>query len=99
MRKISKRRPSDLDRKALDGYRDDTRQRNIQGATITSRPVSQDIDLAAFFARPASDATVTGAVSGKPEQAAGTGDKTVSLSDGTQITFATISPSDSVELV
>jgi hypothetical protein len=57
-----------------------------------------DIDLAAFFARAASDTTIHGAVAGSAEPFSRTAKGTVSLSDGTRITFATVGPFDLVEL-
>ena len=78
-----------------DAYATDTRQRRIAGATITARPESHAID--AFFARHRFDVTVTGAAAGAFAPAGGqTGGQIggqigdiVSLSDGTQILFAT----------
>jgi hypothetical protein len=96
MRKLSKARSSNRNRHTLDTYRDDTRQRRIPGATITSWPGSADIDLAAFFARAASDTTITGAVNAEPFDRTAKG--TVSLSDGTRITFAAVGPFDMAEL-
>ena len=94
MRKLSKTRSTNLKQDTLDGYPSDTRQRRISGATITSGPQSPDVDLDAFFARPADDATVTGAASGKTPQANRPIEGTVSLSDGTQVTFATADSPD-----
>jgi hypothetical protein len=88
-----------LKRNTLDTYPADTRQRRIAGATITSWPRSRDIDFDAFFARPASDATVTGAVPNKTARADRPAGGTVSLSDGTRITFATAGQFDIVGLV
>ena len=79
-----------------DSYPADTRQRRIPGATITSRPGSQTIDLDAFFAQPAIDATVTGADQGHAERAGRRAEETVALSDGTRITFATAGQFDTV---
>jgi hypothetical protein len=88
MRKISKRRSSKLDQNALDADLEGARPRRIPGATITSWP-SPDIDLDAFFAKPTLGATVTGAAPGKARRTGRPDDATVSLSDGTRITFAT----------
>jgi hypothetical protein len=98
MRKISKTRSSNLDRNTLDSDLVDTRPRCIPGATITSWPGSTDIDLGAFFARSASDGTVTGAAHAKAAQVNRIVEGTVSLSDGTKITFATTGQFDTVEL-
>ena len=99
MRKLSKTRSLDLKRDTLDTYLTDTRQRRIPGATITSGPGSRDIDLGAFFARPTIDATVAGAAPGKATRAGRPVGGTVSLSDGTQITFATANQFDTAGLV
>jgi hypothetical protein len=96
MRKLSKTRSLSLERNTLDTYPADTRQRRIPGATITSGPGSWDIDFDAFFAHAASDATVTGAVPDKTPRAGHPAGGTVSLSDGTRITFATASQFDIV---
>jgi hypothetical protein len=98
MRKISKTRSSNRKRNTSDAYLVDTGQRHIPGATITSWP-APDIDLDAFFARPGSDATVTGATAGEVARAARPAKGTVSLSDGTRITFATKGQFDIEELV
>lgn len=98
MRKLSKARSPNPTRYASDTYLENTGQRRIPGATITSWPGSTDIDLAAFFARTASDTTVTGAVPGKADSPGRTAQGTVSLSDGTRVTFATVGPFDMVEL-
>jgi hypothetical protein len=99
MRKISRARSPKPDRPIFDTYRDDTRQRRIPGATITSWSGAAHIDLAAFFGRAVSDTTVTGAASGHAEPFSRTARGTVALSDGTRITFATVGPFDMVELV
>jgi hypothetical protein len=99
MRKLSNTRSLRKDDDQPDAYATDTRQRRIAGATITARPESHAID--AFFARHRFDVTVTGAAAGAFAPAGGqaggqTGGQTggqigdiVSLSDGTQILFAT----------
>ena len=99
MRKLSKTRSSNLDRHAMDASLADMRPRRIPGATITSGPGVPDIDLEAFFARTASGATVTGASMAMPMPANRRVEGTVSLSDGTRITFATAGQFDIVALV
>lgn len=96
MRKLSKTRSLDLKRSTLDTYLADTRQRRIPGATITGGTGPPDIDLEAFFASPASDATLTGAVTDKSARSDRPAEGTVSLSDGTRVTFATDSQFDIV---
>jgi len=98
MRKISKTRSSNLDRNAIDAGVVDTRPRRIPSATITAGPRTPDIDLEAFFARSGTGATVTGAVPALPMPANRPVEGTVSLSDGTRITFATAGQFDIVEL-
>jgi hypothetical protein len=99
MRKLSKTRSSDPRRSTLDTYLADTRQRRTPSTTITAGAGPPDIDLEAFFASPASDATVTGAVPNHTARAGGPAEGTVALSDGTRITFATDSQFDIVGLV
>lgn len=99
MRKISKARSLNLERNTLNADLVDTGPRRIHGATITSWPGSPDVDLDAFFARPASGATVTGAIVAKTPQADSYIYGTISLSDGTRITFATAGQFDIVELL
>lgn len=89
MRKISRTRSSNLDRNSLDKDLGDTRPRGISGATITSWPGTLDVDFDVLFARRASKATITGAVTLEPAIVAHPPAATVSLSDGTHITFAT----------
>lgn len=98
MRKISKSRSSNLERNTLDADLVDPRPRCIPGATITSWPGSHHIDLEAFFARSASDATVTGTAQTRAARVDRLSQGTVSLSDGTKITFATTGQFDTVEL-
>jgi len=71
----------------------------IKGATITSWRGPPRVDLEALFAKPATGATVGGSGGTGPggppaerDEASGAKAKTVSLSDGTQITFATAAP-------
>jgi hypothetical protein len=96
MRKLSKTRRLNQQRNTSDNYPADTRQRRIPGATVTSWPGSRDIDLSAFVARPTIDATVTGAAQGHTAQPGRPVEGTVSLSDGTRITFATAEQFDTV---
>jgi hypothetical protein len=113
MRKISKTRSLSLDRNATDTDLHETRPLRIAGGTITSWPGSVDIDLDSFFARPLSGPTVAGALATKVKTTEDSptdrsvadlrsGDRpkagTVSLSDGTRITFATANQFDTVEL-
>ena len=86
MRKISKTRSMSSENSGFDAERSDTRPRRIHGATITSWSGPVEVDLDALFARPCREATVAGAPA-KPDSHA---DKnTISLSDGTEITFST----------
>jgi hypothetical protein len=66
----------------------DARPRRIPGATITSWHGSPEIDLGALFGVQVNGPTVTGAAPAKMDRPL-TG--TVSMSDGTSITF--VSPS------
>jgi hypothetical protein len=86
MQKISKTRIADHRRFTSEEETLDTRPRCIPGATITSWHGSLDVDLSALFAKPRNGATVAGAGSAESPH---TERDTVSLSDGTQITFAT----------
>jgi hypothetical protein len=102
MRKISKARSFGLNRNALDADLRDTRPLRIPGATITSWPGSPDIDLDLLFGQPAAGPTVAGAIATDAGRIVGTTNPapnpgTVSLSDGTRITFATVSQFDTVE--
>jgi hypothetical protein len=114
MRKISKTRSSNLDRNAMDADLRNTRPLRIPGSTITPWSESLGVDLEVFFAQPVPDATVAGAApltaaqAGDPvlhhppaerpqDDRAKAG--TVSLSDGTRITFATAVQFDTVGLV
>jgi hypothetical protein len=98
MRKISKTRSSNRERNTFDADLVDKGQGRIPGATITSWP-APDIDLDAFFARSGPGATVTGAAPGEVARADRPAEGTVSLSDGTRITFATTGQFDIEELV
>ena len=98
MRKISKTRRQRPDHPTSDTYLEDTGQRRIPGATITSWPGATHIDLATFFGRTVSDTTIASAASGHADPFSRTAHRTVSLSDGTRITFATVGPFDMVEL-
>jgi hypothetical protein len=81
VRKISK------SRSAIDNqYTDiDERPRRIPGATITSWHGSPEIDLGAMFEQWANGPTVAGAAETRPNRRP---KDTVSLSDGTRITFS-----------
>jgi hypothetical protein len=84
MRKISQTRPVQGEQQGFDTERSDPRPRRVPGATITSWNGSPDIDLDALFAQPGKGPTVLGGtVAGNNRPARGT----VSLSDGTKITF------------
>jgi hypothetical protein len=96
MQKISK---SNLDRLHsghvnFDAELTDRGPRHIQGATITSWSGRPHVDLAELFSRStpreSSGETVSGAMTGKPRPAGDPAFGTVSLSDGTKITFATV---------
>jgi hypothetical protein len=102
MRKISKIRSLGLDRNATDTDLRETRPLRIAGGTITSWSGSVDIDLDNFFARPLPGPTVAGASATKVKT---TNDLslqdrpkagTVSLSDGSPITFASANQFDVV---
>jgi hypothetical protein len=86
MRKISHARFSNDDH-ARDTERSDPRPRRIPGATITSWHGSLEVDLDALFARISRGPSVGGAAIA-PDT--GSAPVTVSMSDGTQITFAEI---------
>lgn len=100
MRKISKAKLTRPDRPATDVEFIDSGPRRVAGSTITSWPGPPVIDLTALFARPLSGGplerslasplgpTISGAIParvGPPEHPP---KATVSLSDGTRITFA-----------
>jgi hypothetical protein len=94
MRKISNTR--DGSRSAWDQENLDHRPRCIPGATITSWHGSPEIDLSVLFASPPTGTTVAGSASAtsyRPERS------TVSLSDGTKITFANSSHSNAAASV
>jgi hypothetical protein len=102
MRKISKARPSNVDRHAVDTDLREARPHRIPGATITSWPGSVEIDLDSLFARPVTGTTIAGAVSvdvtrSRASVTDKSGGGTVSLSDGTQITFATTDQFDTID--
>jgi hypothetical protein len=99
MRKISKTRASSLDHDEMHTGLRDARPLRIPGATITSWPGSADIDIDSLIAQPLPGTTVAGAGSDSVTQNGGAPaphappDRptrgTVSLSDGTRITFVT----------
>jgi hypothetical protein len=99
MRKLSKTRSSERDRIATETGLVDNRAGRIAGAIITAWPATHEIDLEAFFARSAAGPTVTGSVPPNAMQAGRAAEGTVSLSDGTRITFATALSFDTVEFV
>jgi hypothetical protein len=101
MRKISKATFARSGRVEADGEFINSGSGRVQGSTITSWPGPPVIDLAALFSRPmpsnASNqspadpvgATITGATGSEVEQPKRPQKATVSLSDGTTITFTT----------
>jgi hypothetical protein len=99
MRKISTSRFPDSNDTVLDAGATDSRPRRIPGATITGWSRSPDIDLATFFAQPASGATVGGAGPAAAAQDDHDGNGTVMLSDGTSVTFVTTGGFASLEVV
>jgi hypothetical protein len=106
MRKISN---SNLDRTTsddagrMDAELTDTGQRRIQGATITSWSERPNFDLTALFARSESrltpGETLGGAMGGRTISAKPSDAGTISLSDGTKISFATVSKVAIADLV
>ena len=104
MRKIRKVRPSNVDRHAVDTDLREARPHRIPGATITSWPGSVEIDPDRLFAPSETGTTIAGAVSVDviPSSASVTdeaGGGTISLSDGTKITFATADQFDTIKLL
>ena len=93
MRKLSRTRMR-AEGGAVDWLGPDGRPQGVAGATVTSRPKA-DLDLSKLLSRQSSGATVT-ASEAVPVQTTPVQDtksepkQTVSLSDGTRITFATI---------
>jgi hypothetical protein len=85
MRRISKTRTGHDERNPVGYDRTQERPLHVPGATVTSWNGSPEIDLDALFAKPAGGATVAG---GTPGAANHRDPETVSLSDGTRITFA-----------
>jgi hypothetical protein len=93
MRKTSRSRPLHFGGGTLDTDLCSTRPLRIPGATITSWSGSPGIDLDCLFAVPLAGVSVGGADSvvtatDKPPAADRRTGETVSLSDGTRITFA-----------
>lgn len=90
MRKISKGRNA---RAAAMPQLPGDRPSRIEGATITTWPGRAKLDMTALFTAAAARTTVTGTeatpVSAKPQPAS----TTVSLSDGTRITFSNVNES------
>ncbi len=88
MRKISKVRSAKTkDYSTTEGDGGELRPLRVQGATITSWHGLPEIDLTALFAKPAPGESIAGAASAGVTS---TGDRTISLSDGTHITFANV---------
>jgi hypothetical protein len=98
MRKISKARSSQSVPDTMVTYSRDMRPLRIPGATITSRPRPIDFELDSLFARREPGVTIAGALSTGPDPSETSGHSaadtmtrsdraTVSLSDGTRITF------------
>jgi hypothetical protein len=85
MRKVSKSKSAIDDRYTEHHLEADERPRRIPGATITSWHGSPEIDLDALFEQSASGPTVAGAARKFPDRR---GKETISLSDGTRITFS-----------
>jgi len=84
MRKISTSKAAIDHQYAKDYHDEDTRPRRVPGATVTAWHGSPRIDLDAF-ANPAAGPTVGSAIDA---DSGGFDAGTVSLSDGTRITFA-----------
>jgi hypothetical protein len=85
MRKISHARLIREKQNRIDTELSDPRPRRIPGATITSWHGSPQIDLDALFSQPRSGPTVASATLATGSRHA---PATVSLADGTKITFA-----------
>jgi hypothetical protein len=84
MRKISKVTHATEEQQAADSERSDPRPRRIPGATITSWHNSPEEHLDAMVQMPAPGPSVAAATHGATSR---TDINTVSLSDGTRITF------------
>jgi hypothetical protein len=102
MRKISKARLAGHDQPMTEVEFLDSGPGRVAGSTITSWPGPPVIDLVALFARPFSGVsrdpsanpagtTISGATPGRATYSRQLAEATVSLSDGTRITFATAS--------
>jgi hypothetical protein len=94
MQKIGKMRASPLDHAVLTAEMHDTRPRRVAGSTITGWPGALAVDLDALFARQPPGETIGGSSSQSapdthPSPANNQAAKTVTLSDGTLITFVT----------
>jgi hypothetical protein len=92
MRKISRTRSRSQGGASGWSDHDDAPPPGIPGATVTAKPVDFDFDLSNLLLRSTAPATITGAQ--KPVSRAGSSTptedetkETVSLSDGTRITF------------
>lgn len=102
MRKISKSKVSIPERPTPAIDRLDTRPRQTAGATISGWSGSLEIDLDALFARRPGGASIGGgaalsAPAAPAPDASCVPVGTVSLSDGTRITFATVSQFEIVD--
>jgi hypothetical protein len=84
MRKISQSKSAIDNLRTQDQTYADERPRRIPGATITSWNGAPQIDLDALFEQSTSGPTVAGAAKSGPTRPA---DDTVSLTDGSRITF------------
>jgi hypothetical protein len=90
MRKISRTRPRSKDGAPVWSDRPEGPPPGIRGATVTSKPVDFTLDLSSLrqAASPGSAGASPGGA-GSPGPAKKQDKKTVSLSDGTRITFVT----------
>ncbi len=91
MRKLSDTRDSLRKARAVDIELHDTRPRRIPGSTITSWPGAIDVELTVLLNRARDGATIGGGLAAREtaNAPACADDGTVSLSDGTRITFTT----------
>jgi len=100
MRKISKTRLPNQQQPASGAELGDTQPGRIRGATISAWTGSLDINLEVFLARECPAPSIAGAAA-LPQVAAAprvnrSDNRTVSLSDGTRITFATADQFDNI---
>lgn len=94
MRKISRTRSRSHGDAPVWSDRVDSPPPGIPGATVTSKPVDFDFDLSNLLLRSVSPATITGTETsasraGSMAPSESDAKDTVSLSDGTRITFVT----------